>query len=321
MTITLQPSSWEHQLLQKASLHVDAGPAFTGRFDEHNLSYAYQEARSLTRFHSKTFYMTSGLLSGDKKQAARALYAFCRVSDDIVDANNDPFDVKQNKLREWAQISLGQPSTVYPVTLAWADTRIRYGIPKKYAEQLLEGMHMDLMPYKYQSFEDLAYYCYLVASTVGLMSMHIYGYESEEAIPYAIKLGVALQLTNILRDVGEDYKNGRVYLPQDELAAFGLSNDDIGRKTVDVRWIAFMKFQIERVRNLYKEALPGIGLLSSQGRFAIAASAVLYRGILNKIEANGYDVFNHRAHLTNSEKLQLLPGIWWQTKGQRWGLL
>ena len=129
-----------------------------------------------------------------------------------------------------------------------------------------------------------------------------------------VKLGVALQLTNILRDVAEDWKNGRVYLPQEELKNFGLSETDVANGRVDNRWRAFMRFQIERTRRLYTEALPGIGMLGRRGRFAIAAAAELYRGILDDIEANDYDVFSRRARVDDRKKIAQLPGIWWRAR-------
>jgi phytoene synthase len=155
-----------------------------------------------------------------------------------------------------------------------------------------------------------------VASTVGLMSMHIVGYESQDAVPYAVKLGIALQLTNILRDIGEDWRMGRLYLPLDELGTFGLREADLAAR-VDDRWRAFMRFQIDRVQRLYDEAAPGIALLNADGRFAIAAAAGLYRAILDDIEANDYDVFHHRAHVGPWGKLRRLPGIWWSSRSYR----
>jgi phytoene synthase len=145
------------------------------------------------------------------------------------------------------------------------------------------------------------------------MTMYLVGYNGPEAIPYAIRLGVALQLTNILRDVGEDWHNGRIYLPQEEMAAFGLSDADIARGQVTAKWREFMRFQINRTRQLYQEAMPGISLLNRKGRFAIKASADLYQEILGKIELNDYDVFNKRAYMTNTGKVSRLPGIWWRT--------
>ena len=238
------------------------------------------------------------------------MYAFCRVSDDLVDT---PDPDTAEKFTSWRRINLDpNPRLDDPVALAWTHTRAQYAIPGKYAEQLLDGVSMDIKQKRYANFGDLAHYCYGVASTVGLMSMHIIGYESIDAIPYAIKLGVALQLTNILRDVGEDWQMGRLYLPKDELEAFGIRESDIAAGRVDGRWQRFMQFQIARTRRLYAESLPGIKLLSRRGRFAIAASAILYQAILEDIERNNYDVFTRRAFINTQEKVTRLPGIWWK---------
>jgi phytoene synthase len=252
--------------------------------------------------------MASSLLPTTQRTAVRALYAFCRTTDDLVDrAEADP----RPALETWRRRALSErPASDDPVTLAWADARTRYGIPPRYAEQLIDGVARDLTVTRYRRFDDLAAYCYGVASTVGLMAMHIIGFAGPEAIPYAVKLGVALQLTNILRDVGEDWRMGRLYLPLDELAEYGLSEEDIDAGRVDDRWRAFLAFQIERTRRLYDEAMPGIALLHRDGRFAIAAAAELYRGILEDIEAGEGDVFHRRAHLDTWEKLRRLPGIW-----------
>ena len=196
-----------------------------------------------------------------------------------------------------------------PVATAWADTLTRHRIPHHYAVQLIDGVARDLSSDRYESFDDLSTYCYGVASTVGLMSMHIVGFESRAAIPYAIKLGVALQMTNILRDIGEDRRNGRVYLPQAEMRAFGITEADLEAGRVTSRWRQFMQFQIERTRRLYKEAYPGISMLHRDGQPAIAAASGLYRGILDAIERNDYDVFTRRASLSAWEKLRRIPGI------------
>ena len=142
------------------------------------------------------------------------------------------------------------------------------------------------------------------------MVMHIIGFSGPEAIPYAVRLGVALQLTNILRDVGEDWHADRLYLPQNELAAFGLTEEDIDVGRVDDRWRAFLGFQIARNRRLYAQAMPGIALLHPDGRFAIAAAAGLYRAILEDIEAHDMDVFTRRAHVSQWSKVRRLLGMW-----------
>jgi phytoene synthase len=146
------------------------------------------------------------------------------------------------------------------------------------------------------------------------MVMHIIGFQDGSALPYAIKLGVALQLTNILRDVGEDWRAGRLYLPLEELAKFGLTEADIVRGHVTDRWRAFMRFQLERTRALYHESEQGIALLDLKGRFAIAAASTLYSAILDDIEAHDYDVFQRRAHIGLWGKSKRLPAIWWRSK-------
>jgi phytoene synthase len=234
----------------------------------------------------------------------RVLYAFCRTADNLADENvNRPAD----RLRELREGIAGRRRTAGdPVLTAWSDIQARYQIPLCYAHQLLDGVECDLDHGRYRTFHDLSIYCYGVASTVGLMSMHITGFSSRQAIPYAIKLGVALQLTNILRDVGEDWAAGRLYLPLDDLTAFGLDEEDIASGKVDERWRDFMRFQIARARRLYAEAMPGVRLLHPDGRFAVAAAALLYQGILDDIESNDFNVFSRRAHVNRGRKLVLL---------------
>lgn len=320
--MTVQIEAWEHRLLAQAygpledRLHHDDRPLWN-RTKIHD---AYAHCQDITRKHSRTFYLASGLLPGAQRMAIRALYAFCRVSDDLVDEGTGD---RVALVGAWQhETSEAHPASDDPVVLAWADTRDRYNIPLQYSAQLLSGVSRDLTQSRYETFADLAEYCYAVASTVGLMSMHIVGYSGKEAIPYAVKLGVALQLTNILRDVAEDWQKGRFYLPQEELAIFGLTEADIASLVqgagddghADDLWRAFMRFQIARARQLYAEALPGIKMLGKGGRFAIWAAAELYQGILDEIESNDYDVFSQRAHVSDWDKLARLPGIWWRAR-------
>lgn len=306
--------SWESQLLTLA--HEALGQRTVSpiaTLDTKLLAQAYQVCEQITRQHSRTFYLASALLPREKRLAARALYAFCRVSDDIVDRSLH--DGRLDELNAWRVRALSShPSDSDLVALAWADTRARFGIPLRYAEQLLDGVAADLTRNRYQTFEELAAYAYGVASTVGLMAMHIIGFRGPEAVRYAVKLGVALQLTNILRDVGEDWRNGRLYLPQEDLERFGLTEADIAAGKVTPTWRKFMRFQIGRVRRLYAESWPGIAMLDADGRFAIAAAADLYEAILDDIEAHDYDVFTRRAHLSAWGKLRRLPGIWIKTQ-------
>lgn len=310
--MAVQAHGWERRLIDLAqeAFETQIASALHGIFDDDDLRAAYRVCDHVTKSHSRTFMMASSLLPRAKRRGARALYAFCRVCDDLVDAPEEGSDPRE-ALEQWRhQVLHVQSSGDDPVAVAWADTRARYQIPWRYAEQLMAGVAQDLGKTRYQTFDELAEYCYGVASTVGLMAMHIIGFQDSRTIPYAVKLGVALQLTNVLRDVGEDWRNGRLYLPQVELAAFDLGEEDIDAGVVDDRWRNLMRFQLDRTRQLYDEALPGVALLDADGRFAITAAAQLYRSILDDIEANDYDVFRRRAHVTTWGKVRQLPGIW-----------
>lgn len=310
--MAVQAHGWERRLIDLAqeALESQIAAAWHGIWDDDELSSAYRTCEQITKRHSRTFFMASSLLPRAKRRGARALYAFCRVCDNLVDAPQETGDPLAALDRWRCQVLHVQSASEDPVAVAWADTRMRYQIPWRYAEQLLAGVAQDMEKARYGTFDELAEYCYGVASTVGLMAMHIIGFQDIRAIPYAVKLGVALQLTNILRDVGEDWQIGRLYLPLEELEAFGLAELDITAGVVDDRWRSLMQFQIARTRQLYDEALPGVALLEKDGRFAITAAAQLYRAILDDIEAHDYDVFGRRSHVTTWGKLQRLPGIW-----------
>ena len=308
---------WENQLLALAGNvpHPSTRPLFSYWAGDASLRRAYAHAEEITREHSKSFYLASQLLPEEKRSAVRALYAFCRIVDDIVD--EDTLTERETHLEYWRDVVQNASfSDENLVAAAWTDTLARYHIPRHYALQLIDGVNRDITQTRYQTFDELATYCYGVASTVGLMSMYIVGFESNEAVPYAIKLGVALQMTNILRDVGEDFRNGRVYLPRDELALYGIRESDIASGNVKDAWRLFMQFQIERNRQLYEEAWPGIKMLEREGQLSIGAAAVFYQGILDAIEANDYDVFNKRASLSALEKIRRIPALWWNVKSQ-----
>ncbi len=315
--MTTLSTNWEQSLVMlagEARLPQTASGSIA-TVDRQVIDRAYDYCAQLTSYHSRSFYLATALLPRDKRRAMRALYAFCRVSDNIVD---NPKGDPRIAFERWRLTAMSnQPPYNDPVCLAWTETRTRYRIPTRFAEQLLDGVARDMEKVRYESFDDLAGYAYGVASTVGLMSQHIIGFSDPAATPYAIKLGVALQVTNILRDVGEDWRHGRLYLPTSELAAYGLAESDIAAGIVDGRWRAFMRFQIGRNLRLYREAWPGIGLLHPDGHLAVSAAAEFYRAILADIEANDYDVFSRRAHVSGREKLSMLPGIWWRSRQLR----
>ncbi len=312
----IQSQPWEMRLL------VSAREALQSQYlinhvqaDSKALNRAYDKCDEITYENSRTFFMASSLLPYEKRRGARALYAFCRITDDIVDEPDSSLEYRQQNLNHWrAEIMAECPPEDALVCLAWADTQAKFNIPRGYATQLIDGCERDIAQTRYETFADLAEYSYGVASTVGLMAMHIVGFSGEEALPYALRLGVALQMTNILRDVAEDWRSDRVYLPKEELEQFGLSESDIERGVVTDSWRKFMSFQIERTRRLYKQSLPGIAMLQSDGRFAIAAAAELYQAILTDIENHDYDVFTRRASIGKFGKIRRLPGIWWRSR-------
>lgn len=302
-------AEWETRLVAEAHLALRGGavPASVAATPE-KLAAAFSVCRRITLAHSRTFYLSSALLPRLKRRAVRALYAFCRCTDDIVDSQRGDAVGEMHRWR--AAASCAEPPADEPVLVAWAHVRSEYGIPDELPARLIESVSRDLHQTRYGAFDDLVDYCYGVASTVGLMSMKIIGFRSEAAIPYAIRLGIAMQMTNILRDVGEDYGRGRIYLPQDELSGHGIDEGQIAQGFVDDGWRRFMQFQIDRARSLYASAWPGIVLLSPDGQFAIAAASELYSGILGQIERQDYDVFSRRARVSVTGKLSLLPGIY-----------
>jgi 15-cis-phytoene synthase len=281
---------------------------------------AYAECAAMIRAHSASFYFSASLLPPGKRQAVLALYAFCRTSDDLVDnAPGRGLSVAETEqaLADWAgrcRALHPAPGETAPVVLAWADTRRRFAIPQALADELLAGVRMDISIARYATWADLWIYCYRVASTVGQMSMHITGAIQAAATNYAIRLGVALQLTNILRDVGEDARQGRIYLPLADLQRFGYSEQELLDGVINDRFMALMRFEIARARTLYAQAWPGIAMLASDSRLAVGAAAAVYQGILDRIEANGYDVFTRRARVPNRAKLALLPRVWWRVQ-------
>jgi phytoene synthase len=308
-------ANWENRLLALAGQipHPNTRPFFSYWAGDASLHHAYKQAEKITAEHSKSFHLASGLLPEEKRSAVRALYAFCRTVDDIVDESSDlERDAQLDYWRRMVETASFADHDL--VAAAWADTLTRYHIPRHYALQLIDGVARDLLQSRYQTFDELATYCYGVASTVGLMSMYIIGFHGNESVPYAIKLGVALQMTNILRDVGEDYHNGRIYLPREELAFYGIQESDLADGRITDNWRQFMKFQLDRTRQLYEESWEGVKMLEREGQLAIGAASVFYQGILDQIEKSDYDVFSRRASLSAIGKVSKIPALWFKIK-------
>ena len=262
------------------------------------LDECYRVCRDIARVHSKTFYLSSLFLSPPKRRAVWAVYAFCRTADDIVDRMAPPRD-RLGAIAGWEQGLLdaydGRASD--PIYVAFADAVRRFEIPVEPALDLLRGARMDITVRRYDTYEQLRDYCYLVASTVGLLVLPVLGSITPAAARYGVALGRAMQMTNILRDVGEDARMDRIYLPGEDLRRFGCTEASVMDGVRDERFRQLMRFEIARVRTMYAEAEPGIALLAPESRYTVRLALSLYRGILDRIEANRYDVFTRRAHV------------------------
>ncbi len=268
-----------------------------------SLESLYTQAAVETAKGSKSFFFAARWFPPDVARAAYAVYWFCRYTDDLVD---ECANLQQGRedLEQWAAMlhaALAGEVPSHPVLRVFLDTARRYSIPDEYPLDLIEGMRMDLDGVRYASFADLRVFCYRVASVVGLMMSHVIGFR-EPALTYAVDLGIAMQLTNILRDVGEDLERGRIYLPADEMQRFGYSEYDLRRRLYNDSFRELMRFEAARARAYYAQAEPGIALLDSRGRFAVKVASDVYRQILVRIEASGYDVFQQRAVVSPARK-------------------
>jgi phytoene synthase len=283
------------------------------------LSAAYAYCQRITREIARTFYYGSLFLPAEKRRATWALYAFCRIADDIAD-ERDLYPDPLAALQRWRQALLdayaGRPRGA--VMRAWADTLARYPIPLQPALDLLSGVEMDIAGASFARFDDLQRYCYQVAGVVGLLMAPVLGYragtDDEAALAAAVDLGIAMQLTNILRDLAEDAARGRVYLPADELAAFGYSRAELERGAITPAFFRLMRYQIARAEAYYARGLRGVRLLDPDARLAIALSGSLYRAILRRIAQRPQQVFARRIHLSTPAKLAMLPGVWAKTR-------
>jgi phytoene synthase len=260
---------------------------------------------AIARQHGRTFYLASHFQTPSRRRALHAIYAYCRIADDIVDHATTP-DEAEAQLDAW-EAELDVPT--HPVAQTFAATREMYGIPVEPARDLIAGIRSDLQPELFATWEDLRGYCYRVAGTVGLLTAPVLGCSQPSALPRAVDLGIAMQLTNILRDVGEDARQQRVYLPLADLAAFGCTPESLLAGRPVGRFRELMAFEIARARSLYAAAEPGIGALSPAGRMTALAASRLYASILARIEELDYDVFNRRATVHTRRKLGALPAV------------
>jgi phytoene synthase len=270
------------------------------------LGRSYRFCEALTRREAGNFYPAFRLLPAPQRRSMCALYAFMRIADDLSDEPG-PIDLKREQLHRWRDALRQALAGHYRHTAlpALHDTVTRHAIPLEYLEAVLDGVEMDLEPVAYPTFAALRLYCYRVASAVGLACIHVWGFTAAAARQHAEDAGVAFQLTNILRDLGEDAGRGRIYLPQEDLDRFGYDAARLERGQRDEAFHALMRFEVQRARAYYDAAWPLVPLLASPGRAVFLMMARTYRGLLDEIERRDYDVFSGRVRLSRWRKLWL----------------
>jgi len=286
------------------------------------LDKAYEICRKETQQWAKTFYLGTLLLPQEKRKAIWAIYVWCRRTDEIMDsveASTKSLDELSDNLDEWEE----NTKNVFKGNIKSELDSVLLDTIEKYPQSIqpyldmIDGQRMDLNKFRYKDFDELKLYCYRVAGTVGLMTQNVMGIDSAyTSAPWrdkpdtsqaAIALGIANQLTNILRDVGEDRQRGRIYLPQEDIKKFNYSEEKLLKGEINKQWKALMKFQLNRARDWFQKSEDGIKWLSSDARWPVWTSLRLYRGILDSIERLDYDVFNNRAFVKNSVKAFEIP--------------
>ena len=276
-----------------------------------DLESAYEACRTITRREAKNFYYAFLTLPVAKRRAIYAAYAFCRHCDDTVDEETST----EAKLKALSDLQANLDSTYSgsassPVYVALADVARNYDIPQDYFQEIILGVESDLVKDRFQNFDELKEYCYRVASVVGLICLQIFGYEDDRAKEYAVDLGLAMQLTNIIRDVREDLDMGRVYLPQDEMARFGYSEDDLRNGVRNEAFLELMRFQSQRAREYFDRGFKLLPYLSRRSRACPAVLGALYSKVLDRIEASDYNVLESRVSLSKAEKIGITAKTW-----------
>ncbi|MEW6749026.1 MAG: phytoene/squalene synthase family protein [Candidatus Micrarchaeota archaeon] len=269
----------------------------------------YRFAEESIKKGSKSFYFASRFMSRERKDSFYAIYAFCRHTDNLIDDNEGNPRLQKMLIVDWKKRFLADYEKGYssdPILNPFIFVMRKHGIPLRYPLELIRGVAMDIRKKSYSTFAELRQYCYRVASVVGLMLIYVMGIKNiRKAKRYAVKLGIAMQLTNILRDVGEDARMGRVYFPKDELKRFGITIKDILSLRKAGRFIEFLKFQVERARRYYHEAVNGIAMMHKEVQVVVGLALTVYSEILDVIEENEYEVFGKRAYVNGFRKAML----------------
>jgi len=274
--------------------------------------------RDLEKTIQSNFFYSFLFLPKEKREAIIDIYRFCRAIDDIVDdegeglSSGEPVNSAQDQLDQWRMelewLYAGNPTM--PIARKLKGVLERFPIPKSYFEEMINGCEMDLYQHRYHTFDDLYQYCYRVAAITGLMCIEIFTYHSPQTRDYAIKLGIALQLTNILRDLKEDAARGRIYLPLEDMQRFGYHVDDLNHQVINENFISLMRFQCARARQYYRDAAQ---CLPEEDRHSLTAAITMgkiYYRLLNQIEQVNYDVFNKNIRLHRPERFLIAFGEW-----------
>lgn len=271
---------------------------------------ALRQARSILRHHGKSYYFSTCLFPRELQDSTCALYAFVRLPDEIVDSSRGNTAEAREKLLEYVEAwnkAYRTGFSKHPILQLASETFHQHAIPYEYSESFLRTMIQDTEKAEYEDYAELERYMYGSAACIGLMMSYIIGYTEAKALEHAQKLGYAMQMTNFLRDIDEDFQeHGRVYMPKEELAQFGLSRSDIENRRFGASFQQFMQWQAQRCECLYEEANVGIAMLQPKGRFAVATASTLYRAILGKMEQRGWNPFDGRAATSLPEKLWLV---------------
>ena len=285
-----------------------------------DLELAYEECQSITRREAKNFYYAFLTLPATQRKAIYVAYAFCRYCDDSVDrvaSTEEKLSTLSGLEQALRQAYTGHASE--PVFAALADVAERYDIPEEYFRQVLSGVESDLVKNRYKDFEELRHYCYQVASVVGLICLQIFGYKDDRAKHHAADLGLAMQLTNIARDVKEDLEFDRIYLPQEDMARFGYSEQELQAGLVNDAFIELMRFQTQRAKDYFRSGFQLLPYLSRRSRACPAVLGQLYRKVLERIEDADYDVLHRRVSLSTGEKVRVTAQTWLTTVLPLWG--
>lgn len=271
-----------------------------------------QSAKEIAKQSKSSFYYAFSLMPKAKRNAMNVVYAFCRQTDDIVDEGNETREAKSHTLSVWrAEFERAfDGNSSYQLLNKTAATIKQFNIPVNHFFELIKGMEMDLDHQHFETFEDLRLYCYRVASTVGLMCVEIFGYKHASAKQFAEDLGIALQLTNIIRDVSKDAKNGRIYLPLEDLRRFNYTVDELNRGVYNENFIALMEYQAQRAKYYFQKATANLNPEDKASMFAARAMQHIYYRLLTRIIKANYDIFNKQVKVSKFEKVGIALGVW-----------